>query len=154
MPSVDIDGIATRYEVVGSGPPILMYAPGGFNAVVETWSTQGIYAKIKLLDHLPKSFTCILFDRRECGQSGGRVEPVTWAHYVAQGKGLLDHLEHRARYSDRRLHGLRAGRGLRGGASRNGRELGAVLAGRRRQIPYLQPPALRRPSRLRAKRRA
>jgi len=92
MPSVDIDGIATRYEVIGSGPAILTYAPGGFNAVVETWSTQGIYAKIKLLDHLPRAFTCILFDRRECGQSGGRVEPVTWAHYVAQGKGLLDHL--------------------------------------------------------------
>jgi pimeloyl-ACP methyl ester carboxylesterase len=33
-----------------------------------------------------------VFDRRECGQSGGRVERVTWAHYVAQGKGLLDHL--------------------------------------------------------------
>jgi pimeloyl-ACP methyl ester carboxylesterase len=90
--SAIIDGIATRYEVVGSGPPLLMYAPGGFNAVVETWSTQGVYAKIKLLDHLPKKYTCILFDRRECGRSGGRVERVTWAHYVAQGKGLLDHL--------------------------------------------------------------
>jgi len=33
-----------------------------------------------------------VFDRRECGQSGGRVERVTWADYVAQGKGLLDHL--------------------------------------------------------------
>src|SRR5580704_6582934 len=87
-----IDGITTRYEVVGSGPPILMYAPGGFNAVVETWSTQGIYAKIKLLDHLPKHFTCVAFDRRECGHSGGRVERVTWQHFVAQGKGLLDHL--------------------------------------------------------------
>jgi pimeloyl-ACP methyl ester carboxylesterase len=92
MPSAIIDGIATRYEVIGSGPPILMYAPGGFNAVIETWSTQGVYAKIKLLDHLPKAFSCIVFDRRECGQSGGRVERVTWAHYVAQGKGLLDHL--------------------------------------------------------------
>ena len=93
MASAIIGGIATRYEVAGSGPPILMYAPGGFNAVVESWSTLGIYAKIKLLDHLPKSFTCILFDRRECGRSGGRVEPVTWSHYVAQGKGLLDHLK-------------------------------------------------------------
>jgi pimeloyl-ACP methyl ester carboxylesterase len=92
MASVTIDGIATRYELIGSGPPLLMYAPGGFNAVVETWSTQGSYAKIKLLDHLPKHFTCIAFDRRECGQSGGRVERVTWQHYVAQGKGLLDHL--------------------------------------------------------------
>src|SRR5262249_53100146 len=34
----------------------------------------------------------ILFDRRESGQSGGRVERITWAHYVAQGKGLLEHL--------------------------------------------------------------
>jgi len=92
MPSAIIDGIATRYEVIGSGPPILMYAPGGFNAVIETWSAQSIYAKIKLLDHLPKHFSCIVFDRRECGQSGGRVERITWAHYVAQGKGLLDHL--------------------------------------------------------------
>ncbi|HEY4265963.1 MAG TPA: alpha/beta hydrolase, partial [Micropepsaceae bacterium] len=53
---------------------------------------QGVYARIKLLDHLSKTYSCILFDRRECGQSGGRVERVTWAHYVAQGKGLLDHL--------------------------------------------------------------
>jgi hypothetical protein len=43
-----IGGIATRYEVAGSGPPILMYAPGGFNAVVESWSTLGIYAKTKI----------------------------------------------------------------------------------------------------------
>ena len=93
MATAIIDGIATRYEVMGSGPPLLMYAPGGFNAVIETWSTQSVYAKVKFLDHLPKKYTCILFDRRECGQSGGRVERVTWADYVAQGKGLLDHLK-------------------------------------------------------------
>lgn len=92
MPTATIDGIATRYEVLGSGPPLLMYAPGGFNATIETWRTQSVYAKIKLLDHLPRRYTCIVFDRRECGQSGGRVERVTWADYVAQGKGLLDHL--------------------------------------------------------------
>ena len=94
MPTATIDGIATRYEVVGSGPPLLMYAPGGFDATVEKWSTQGVYARIRLLDHLPRHYTCILFDRRECGQSGGRVERVTWVHYVAQGRGLLDHLGH------------------------------------------------------------
>jgi pimeloyl-ACP methyl ester carboxylesterase len=92
MPTAIIDGINTRYEVIGSGPPLLMYAPAGFDASLDKWSTQGIYAKIKLLDHLPKKYSCILFDRRECGQSGGRVERVTWAHYVTQGKGLLDHL--------------------------------------------------------------
>ncbi len=93
MPTALIDGIVTRYEVMGSGPPLLMYAPGGFNATIETWRTQGIYARLKLLDRLPESYTCIVFDRRECGQSGGRIERVTWAQYVAQGKGLLDHLE-------------------------------------------------------------
>ena len=92
MATAIIDGISTRYEVLGSGPPLLMYSPGGFDATVEKWTTQGIYARIKLLDHLPKAYTCIVFDRRETGQSGGRVERVTWSDYVAQGKGLLDHL--------------------------------------------------------------
>ncbi len=92
MPTAIIDGITTRYEMVGSGPPLLMYAPAGFDASLDKWSTQGIYAKIKPLEHLSKTYSCIVFDRRECGGSGGRVERVTWAHYVAQGKGLLDHL--------------------------------------------------------------
>jgi pimeloyl-ACP methyl ester carboxylesterase len=92
MATAVIDGILTRYEVIGAGPPLLMYAPGGFNAVIEGWRTQGVYAKLKLLEHLPKKYTCIVFDRRECGLSGGRVERMSWAHYVAQGKGLLDHL--------------------------------------------------------------
>ncbi len=92
MPTAVIDGIATRYEIKGSGPPLLLYAPGGFNATVEAWATLGVYAKTRMIEHLPQRFSCIMFDRRECGQSGGRVEPVTWRHFVAQGKGLLDHL--------------------------------------------------------------
>jgi pimeloyl-ACP methyl ester carboxylesterase len=92
MATATINGIATRYEVSGSGPPLLMYAPGGFDATLEKWATLGVYARIKLLDHLPENYTCIAFDRRETGQSGGRVERLTWDHYVAHGKGLLDHL--------------------------------------------------------------
>jgi len=79
--------------VFGAGPPLLMYAPGGFDATVEKWSALGVYARIKLLDYLPKNYRCIVFDRRECGQTGGRVERISWAHYVAQGLGLLDHLK-------------------------------------------------------------
>src|SRR5258706_364651 len=92
MPIATIEGIRTNYEVVGEGPPLLMYAPAGFDATLDKWKTQGVYARIKLLDHLPGKYTCIVFDRRETGQSGGRVERITWAHYVAQGRGLLDHL--------------------------------------------------------------
>jgi pimeloyl-ACP methyl ester carboxylesterase len=93
MAFATIDGIATRYEVAGSGPALLMYAPGGFDATVEKWSSLGVYARVKLMEHLPRHFTCILFDRRECGQSGGRVETVAWSHFVRQGAGLLDHLK-------------------------------------------------------------
>jgi pimeloyl-ACP methyl ester carboxylesterase len=92
VPNAVLDGINTRYEVIGDGPPILMYAPGGFDATIEKWSTQGVYARIKLLDHLPKKYRCIVFDRRECGHSGGRVEAVTWQHYALQGKLLLEKL--------------------------------------------------------------
>ena len=92
MPEALIDGLRTRYEVVGEGPPILMYAPGGFDATIEKWSTLGVYARVKLLEHLPKKYKCIVFDRRECGRSAGRVEHFTWAHYARQGKLLLEHL--------------------------------------------------------------
>lgn len=92
MPTATIDGITTRYEVVGSGPPLLMFSPGGFDATLEKWSTLGVYARTKPMEHLPKKYACIVFDRRETGQSGGRVERITWAHYAAQGMGLLRHL--------------------------------------------------------------
>lgn len=92
MPTAIIDGIVTHYEVAGSGPPLLLFSPGGFDATLDKWITLGVYAKVKPLDALKKRYTCITFDRRETGLSGGRVERVTWAHYVAQGRGLLDHL--------------------------------------------------------------
>lgn len=92
MPSAVIDGISTAFDVVGSGPPLLMFSPGGFDATMEKWATQGIYRQIKPLDHLPDRYTCIVFDRRESGSSGGRVERLTWGHYAAQGRGLLEHL--------------------------------------------------------------
>jgi pimeloyl-ACP methyl ester carboxylesterase len=87
-----IDGMTTRYEVRGSGAPLLMFSPGGFDATLEKWTTLGVYARINVIDHLSRNYRCILFDRRETGQSGGRVERITWAHYDEQGYGLLRHL--------------------------------------------------------------
>jgi pimeloyl-ACP methyl ester carboxylesterase len=92
MPSALIDGISTRYEVDGSGPPLLMYSPGGFDSQLENWSTLGIYQRIDLMPRLTGRYTCITFDRRESGRSGGRVERLGWDAYVRQGIGLLDHL--------------------------------------------------------------
>ena len=73
MPVATINGIKTNYEVHGDGPPLLMYSPGGFDASMDKWSDLGVYARIKLLAHLPKKFSCIVFDLRETGLSGGRV---------------------------------------------------------------------------------
>lgn len=92
VPFTTCDGISTRYEVIGAGPPLLMLSPGGFDATVEKWRTQGIYKELQLLDGLAGSYRCIVFDRRETGQSGGRVERITWADYARQAAGLLDAL--------------------------------------------------------------
>ena len=92
MPTAVCDGIATRYEVSGSGPPLLLFSPGGFNGALENWSTFGIYKRLGLLERLPEHYTCIVFDKRESGGSGGRVERITWSDYAAQGAGMLDEL--------------------------------------------------------------
>ncbi len=92
VPTANIDGITTRYEVVGSGPLVLLFAPGGFDATLDQWTALGVYARTRMLEHLSQNYRCIVFDRRECGESGGRLERVTWRHFAAQGKGLLNHL--------------------------------------------------------------
>ena len=88
-----IDGITTHYEIRGSGAPLLMFSPGGFDATLDKWTTLGIYARVGILEQLSRKYRCIVFDRRETGLSGGRVERVTWSHYAAQGYGLLRHLQ-------------------------------------------------------------
>jgi len=92
VPFTEADGIRTRYEVTGDGPPLLMFSPGGFDSTLESWRTVGIYQRLNLLDHLSRRYTCITFDRRESGQSSGRLERISWADYVRQGIGLLDAL--------------------------------------------------------------
>jgi pimeloyl-ACP methyl ester carboxylesterase len=92
VPTAVADGIRTRYEVTGDGPPLLMFSPGGFDSTLESWRTVGIYKRLNLLDHLSQRYTCITFDRRESGQSSGRLERISWADYVRQGVGLLDAL--------------------------------------------------------------
>lgn len=92
MPIVDLDGIPTRYETIGAGPAVLMFSPGGFDSSLENWTTFGRYKDLGFIPALSQSYTCIVFDRRESGQSGGRLERLSWDRYVAQAVALLDHL--------------------------------------------------------------
>jgi pimeloyl-ACP methyl ester carboxylesterase len=87
-----VDGIATRYFLAGSGPPLLMFSPGGFNATMDNWEKHGLYRRTEMLSRLRERFNCLTLDKRESGGSGGRVERVQWSDYVNQGVGLLDHL--------------------------------------------------------------
>ena len=63
MPTVDIDGIATHYEISGSGPPIVMMAPGGFDSAIEKWSTTWPWRYFLPLIAFASAYTCIAYDR-------------------------------------------------------------------------------------------
>ena len=93
---LNADGIPTRVSVVGTGEPLLMFSPGGFDATLEKWSELGIYKKLDIMSYLADRFTCILFDRRECGESGGRLEILDFSGMARHGYAVLEKLGHRS----------------------------------------------------------
>lgn len=93
MPFANIDGIRTQYEVMGEGPPLLMLAPAGFDSSISRWRLNGVWKDMQPLDTLQKDFTMIAYDRREAGESSGRIEPLTWDLYARHAVALLDHLK-------------------------------------------------------------
>jgi pimeloyl-ACP methyl ester carboxylesterase len=92
MPTATIDGLEVNYVTRGSGPALLMLAPGGFDATMEKWTTAGVWKGMRPLDTLSGAFTVVAYDRRESGASGGRVERLSWSVFADQAKALLDHL--------------------------------------------------------------
>ena len=93
MPFADIDGIRTHYQVNGEGPPLLMMAPAGFDASISRWRLNGVWKDLQPLDSLAGDFRQISYDRRESGESGGRIEPLNWASYARHAAALLDYLK-------------------------------------------------------------
>src|ERR1700716_532799 len=93
MPFATINGIKTNYLVQGTGPHLLMFAAGGWRSVISRWTPAGgkeAFGQMDGLAALSRHFTCIAYDRRECGLSGGRVEALGWDLYVQEAKALLD----------------------------------------------------------------
>lgn len=93
MPTATIDGIETYYETYGAGSPILMCAPGGFDATIDKWRVASAWTGTDAIKALAAEHTVILYDRRECGRSSGRVERLGWETFARHGKALLDHLK-------------------------------------------------------------
>lgn len=92
MPFADIQGIRTRYELLGEGPPLLLLAPvGGDDPISRRWADR-VWRGFRPLEALVPHFRVIVYDRRESGGSGGSIEPLSWALCARHAKGLLDHL--------------------------------------------------------------
>jgi pimeloyl-ACP methyl ester carboxylesterase len=89
MPTVTIDHLEVSYVTRGSGPALLMLAPGGFDATMEKWATAGVWKGMQPLDTLTRDFTMVAYDRRESGRSGGRVERLSWLLFAEQARALL-----------------------------------------------------------------
>jgi len=92
MPFATIDGIRTRYQVAGKGPPLLLLAPLGDNPSIPQRWLDRVWRGFKPAEVLARDFQLITYDRRESGQSGGRVEPLTWRGFAHHANTLLDHL--------------------------------------------------------------
>ena len=92
MPTATIDGLLVNYLVQGTGPHLLMLAPGGFDSTIERWTSGGVWQEMDAINTLSRHFTVIAYDRREAGASGGRVEVLHWHTFADQGRALLDHL--------------------------------------------------------------
>jgi len=93
MAFAEIDGIRTQYEITGEGPPLLMLAPAGFDSSISRWRLNGVWKEMQPLDTLRKDFMMIAYDRREAGESGGRIEALSWGAYARHAVALLDHLK-------------------------------------------------------------
>jgi pimeloyl-ACP methyl ester carboxylesterase len=93
MPVEIVDGLEINYEVMGAGTPLLLLAPGGFDATIEKWREASAWKGIDALGAFAAHHQVIVYDRRECGRSGGRVERLHWASYTRQAAALLDHLK-------------------------------------------------------------
>ncbi len=96
-----INGLKVHYQITGSGPCLLTFAPGGFGSVMSKWTAEGGNYAWKQMDGLvalSKHFTTIAYDRREAGLSGGRIEPLSWDLYCEEAMGMLKLLGHSQAY--------------------------------------------------------
>jgi pimeloyl-ACP methyl ester carboxylesterase len=92
MPFVTLEGIRTRYQVAGNGPPLLLLAPlDGHASMPQRWFDR-IWRGFRPAELLTRDFQVITYDRRESGNSGGRIEPLSWTVFARHANALLDHL--------------------------------------------------------------
>jgi pimeloyl-ACP methyl ester carboxylesterase len=77
------------YEEQGSGPPLLLLAPGAMQSTIDFWKR----APFNPIDVYPDEFHVIAMDQRNAGQSVGPLDTDDpWGMFAADQLGLMDHL--------------------------------------------------------------
>lgn len=84
MPVADIGDTKLHYEIVGSGPPVLLIAGTGYPGA--TWMPEA-------LDVLTASFTVITYDHRGTGASPGTDDDYSTRLFARDALALLDQLD-------------------------------------------------------------
>jgi pimeloyl-ACP methyl ester carboxylesterase len=98
MPVLERNGLSLYYEEYGEGFPLLLFAPGGMNSVIQLWRGRPGAPDDKLpwIDptvDLAGTFRVIAVDQRNAGRSCAPIGPGdSWATYMADALALLDHL--------------------------------------------------------------
>jgi pimeloyl-ACP methyl ester carboxylesterase len=89
MPTIQRDDATIYYEERGSGPPLLLLAPGGLNSTVDFWGRM----PLNPLDAFSNDFRVIAMDQRNAGRSSGPLDTSDpWRMYADDQLAVLDHL--------------------------------------------------------------
>ena len=88
MPAFTHNGVTLYYEETGSGYPLLLFAPGGMNSVIEFWARM----PFNPITEFSGRFRVIAMDQRNAGRSFAPVQAAGWEEYAADAAALLDHL--------------------------------------------------------------
>jgi pimeloyl-ACP methyl ester carboxylesterase len=92
MPFYEKGAVHIRYEVAGSGLPLMLIAGGGLNSTI---SYLGSGAPFNAIDEFKGEYRCIAADLRNAngGKSSGPLEiDRPWDAYADDQLGLMDHL--------------------------------------------------------------
>ncbi len=89
MATFERDDATIRYEVQGSGNPVLMIAPGGMRSCIDVWKR----VQPDLVGLVAQTHTAVTMDQRNAGQSTAPVRAEdTWGTYIADQLALMTHL--------------------------------------------------------------
>src|SRR5689334_10744420 len=89
MPTFTRGDLSLYYEVHGSGPAVLLFAPGGMRSAIALWERAPFHPVRELSD----GFRVIAMDQRNAGRSRAPVHASDdWRTYAADHLALLDEL--------------------------------------------------------------